>query len=63
MVDSPSPLKFFCPLFQTCPANIILRKNCPTKSNADFVSTVEEHLFEKWLTPWKDQIVLEEGVS
>ena len=43
------------------PHNIILRKNCPTKSNADFVWTVEEHLIEKRLTPWKAQIVLGGG--
>ena len=31
------PLNFFCSPIETCPPNIILR-NCPTKSNADFVS-------------------------
>ena len=35
MVDFPS--EFLCPSIQTCPPKIILRKNCPTKSNADFV--------------------------
>ena len=33
----PAPLNFFCSPIETCPPNIILR-NCPTKSNADFVS-------------------------
>ena len=40
---------------------MILRKNCPTKSNADFLWTVEQHLFEKWLNPWKGQIILGGG--
>ena len=59
MVDSPTPLIFFCLPIQTCSHNIIFRK-C-TESNADFVKTVEEYLFEKWLTPWKAQIVLRGG--
>ena len=33
----PPPLNFFCSPIETCPLNIILR-NCPTISNADFVS-------------------------
>ena len=41
-----------------CSPNIILRKNGPTKSNVDLVQIVEGYLFEKWLTPWKAQIVL-----
>ena len=28
-------LNVFCPPIQTCPPNIILRKNCPTKSNVE----------------------------
>ena len=31
------PLKFFCPPIQDMSPNIILRKNCPAKFNADFV--------------------------
>ena len=34
-VDSLSEI-FLSPI-QTCPPNIILRKNCPIKSNIDFV--------------------------
>ena len=34
---APRPLKIFCSSIQTCPFKIILRKNCPTKSNPDFV--------------------------
>ena len=38
MVDyPPPPLKFFCTPIQSCPPNIVFRKKCPTKSNADFV--------------------------
>ena len=50
MVDSlHSPLTFFVPHSDMSP-NIILRKNCPTESNADFVETVEGHFFEKQMT-------------
>ena len=35
MLDPPP--KFFLSPIQTCPSNMVLRKNCPTKSNADFV--------------------------
>ena len=44
-----SPLTFFVPHWDMSP-NIILRKNCPTESNADFVETVEGHFFEKQMT-------------
>ena len=33
---SPPQLIFLSPI-QTCPHNIIFRKNCPTKFNADFI--------------------------
>ena len=56
MVDFPP--KFFLFLIQICSPNIILRKNCLTKSNADFVQTVEEHSFKKWITTCKAQIAL-----
>ena len=40
MVDPPppSPLKFFCPHIQTCPPNIIFRKNCPTYSSLEIMT-------------------------
>ena len=47
MVDRPPPLSFFLSTHSDMSPNIILRKNGPTKSNADFIQTVEGHLFEK----------------
>ena len=47
----------FLSAIQRCLPNIILRKTCPAKSSADYLQTVEEHLFQKWLTLWKAQIV------
>ena len=35
------PLKFFCPPHSDISPNIILRKNCPTKSNADLRKNCE----------------------
>ena len=46
MVDRPPP-SFFLSTHSDMSPNIILRKNGPTKSNADFTQTVEGHLFEK----------------
>ena len=50
MVDRappPPPPSFFLSTHSDMSPNIILRKNGPTKSNADFIQTVEGHLFEK----------------
>ena len=41
------PPSFFLSTHSDMSPNIILRKNGPTKSNADFTQTVEGHLFEK----------------
>ena len=46
MVDHPH-FPAFLSAIQRCLPNIILRKTCPTKSNADYVQTVEEHLLQK----------------
>ena len=44
---SPPPPSFFLSTHSDMSPNIILRKNGPTKSNADFTQTAEGHLFEK----------------
>ena len=58
IIDGRSPSEFFLSPYSDVSPNDFFKKISPTKFNADFVWTVEWHLFEKWLTPYKAQIVL-----